>query len=397
MTVLQGLIAFFALLGGYLALRDAWRAFQDWRTISWRRVEEAAAKLFSIIRRSGYTPDLIVGIGRGGLITAGLLAARFRQSKEYRMSMIPVAAIDRFYLKVEGRRKSVRFSGFHSLDIYDKQILVVNADTYTGSTLGNAKRVLEWDRPKTVKTGTLFAFTKRAKSPPQDPDFWGEQLSESQRRRPLPWRDADYHFDTVHDVESVSGTLAVLHGFVAAGKTSVADAITKGLRFSPLYSDSYWFRYGIERRDHDRSENARHNEHMLGRCWSALGSGSDVVLDCTSRVRSYREDIRRSLAKTDVTLIFVWCLCSEESALERIERRTFIGPHDFGTKFEYQRVKKSFENFGANEEDQSNVLKVDTDGLECEIWRAVSEEAEEEMRRIKEVIEQHYFTKVEKR
>ena len=69
------------ILGGLLVLYELGRAFfylyKDSREFSWNKIEQAGNTLFEKIAESQFEPDLIVGLGRGGTIAAGLLAARF--------------------------------------------------------------------------------------------------------------------------------------------------------------------------------------------------------------------------------------------------------------------------------------------------------------------------------
>ncbi len=152
------------------------------------------------------------------------------------------------------------------------------------------EEVLSWDKPKEIRTATILSFTKNKKQP-FEAEFGGIEITPSKKKKRLPWRSKNYEFGSQHDIGSLSSVIVVLHGHVATGKKSVTDAIAKGLGYNPLYSDLYWFKYGLGKREHDRGISATHNKHMLGRYWFAFGSGYNVVLDCTSRWLPYRNDI----------------------------------------------------------------------------------------------------------
>ncbi|MCK4272773.1 hypothetical protein KAX22_08990, partial [bacterium] len=309
--------------------------------------------------------------------------------------IIPIATIDRIYLMEHGRRRDVAIVGIHNLDVHGKKLLVLNADTYTGTTLIKAVEHLEWDHPKIIKTGCLILY--KGRKPGFQPDFFGEKLALRKADRPLPWRGTEYPFDTEEDVALSKRVLVVLHGLVATGKTSVTRAISKGLGHTPIYSDWYWFKYGLRDRHLNTNVSVHHNNHMLALCLSAIGTGYDAVLDCTSRWGAFRNDCQNRLAQYSVQVVFVRCYCTESSSIDRINRRQFIGPYDFGTEFEYSRVKKEYQEINTEETAQINLVEVDTDALICKIVNCVGdEELRQKMKSIRHAIEDHYFSKLTK-
>lgn len=397
-SMISSIVSIFAILGGILTLyhlyRIVYRFVCDQKVFSWEDIERANNILFDKIRKSQYKPDLIVGLGRGGAIVAGLLAAKFRESPDHGFRLIPISSIDRFYILEGKRRVEAIISGFHTLDAFGKNLLVVNADSYSGATLQKAKEVLLWDHPTDVKTGTVIAFTRKRKKPWYDPDYCGEKLPVEKAKKRLPWRTDEYSLDEQQNLELSDRVLVVLHGLVATGKTSAADAIVKQLGFTPLYSDWYWFKYGLQERDKDRGVSAAHNKHMLGRCWSALASGSDTVLDCTARWSSFRQELNLVFSQSGAKVVFVQCHCSEESAKQRIERRQIIGPHDFGTLYEYDRVKSDFQAISGEEESSINLIRVDTDKLRIELPSSNDKKTMDICRNIGNAIENHYLSRL---
>jgi hypoxanthine phosphoribosyltransferase/predicted kinase len=394
---LDNLIKYFAVLGGCLALYNfgilIHRAFSGLQCFTWKIIEQAGEHLFKELIESDFIPDVIVGLGRGGSIAAGILAALYRESSYFKNRMIPITSIDRIYLVRNGKRHSAIITGFHNIDVYQKNVLIINADTYSGRTLQRAKEVLSWDEPKIILTGTFLSFTKDIK-PHFEADFCGSKLPASQKKKRLPWREKNYKFEDEQDVNSLKNVLVVLHGHVATGKTSVTDSIVKGLGYTPLYSDWFWFKHGLGSREHDPARSVTHNKHMLGRCWSALGNGYNVVLDSTTRWESYRNKIKAAFSETGISIIFIRCFCSKEEALQRIEKRKFIGPHDFGTAHEYERVAREFDEISDDEKEHMNLLNVNTESLTCEITRSMNAEMKELMKRITQAIENNYFSKI---
>lgn len=391
------LVEIFAILGGLLCLYESVvalrRLVREWRRFSWDAILRATDKLHENITAKKFDPDMIVGLGRGGAIAAGLLAARFRQDPKGSGRVIPISAVDRVYLsKPNGGRKDVVIVGIHHLDVYGKNALILNADTYSGATLEKALLALSPDEPKTLKTASLFVYMREGKNPAYAPDFVGEFVPVRKVNKRLPWRQGKYPLEDEVDFRDKHAVLIVLHGLVATGKTSVANAIAKGLRYTPVYSDWYWYKHGLLARDKDPAVSVKHNNHMLDLCWSVIAGDNHAILDCTTRWFSFRRDIRTSFAARGVTVIFVRCSCSEQSALDRIQRRTFLGPHDFGTKSEYERVKKDYNPIEQDEARQLCLIDVDTDALSCVLVNSTVQDRDNEiLADIRHAIEQYYL------
>ena len=381
---MTALVNVFAILGGLLCLYEIVvvmrRASRNWRRFSWDAIQKATDKLTQAITGSKFEPDLIVGLGRGGAIAAGLIAARLRQRASGDGRVIPISAIDRVYLTGRnGTRRDVVVAGIHALDVYGKRVLVLNADTYSGATLHKAVEALRPDEPKEIKTASLFVYMREGKKPAYAPSYWGEDVPVHKVNKRLPWRAGGYPLEEEVDFRETRRVLVALHGLVATGKTSVADAITRGLGLTPIYSDWYWFKYGLHDRDVDPSVSVRHNNHMLDLCWSVIASDRDVVLDCTTRWPEYRREILESFGGRGVHVIFVRCVCTEESALARIEKRIFIGPHDFGTRREYDRIKHDYKPIDAAEQSVMNLVEVNTDKLSCSVVNQLPGDADGEI------------------
>ncbi|MHC4741889.1 MAG: AAA family ATPase [Planctomycetota bacterium] len=394
------LINIFAVLGGLLCIYEVAkvvkRIIQERRVFSWREIQNAGDRLFDEIVKSEYRPDIIVGLGRGGAIVAGLIAARFREYEPFHGKMIPIGILDRIYILDEkGERVDVVITGIHHLDVHEKNVLVLNADTYSGTTLNEARKALRWDRPSDVKRGSLFVFERRGRKPVLEPNFHGETPRLRKADKRLPWRAKEYPLEDERDLHQGDSILVVLHGLVATGKTSATDAIVKDLGFTPIYSDWYWFKYGLQRRNEDHSVSQRHNEHMLALCKSVIVSGCSAVLDCTSRWKSFRDDIRKAFHDLRVPVVFVRCSCPRDSALQRIRKRRVIGPHDFGTKYEYERVLRDFNEIEENEINQINLVHADTDALEVDVLHSTDMLALESiLSSVCSAIKKEYFDKL---
>jgi len=360
------------------------------RIFSWETILRAADSVCDGLTERKFVPDMIVGIGRGGAVAAGIVAARMRQGLHEGSRIIPMSTIDRVYLK----GGEVVIAGIHNLDVYRKRVLVINADTYSGETLIRADQALSLDRPQEVRTATLIMVLRDGKPPLHSVGFYGTQVP---KRKDLPWRPPDYPLRQETEFSDKESVLVVLHGLVATGKTSIAEAIVKGLGYTPIYSDWYWFKYGLQNRDLDGGGvSHNHNNHMYVLCWSVIASNRNAVLDCTTRWRIFREQLLDGFSKHGVHVVFIRCSCSEESALRRIKKRTFIGPHDFGTEWEYKRVKKEYAPIDDEEFAKMNLIDVNTDSLTCSVT-TVQKDSIKAVDEICEAIQRWYFQPFKKR
>lgn len=225
------------------------------------------------------------------------------------------------------------------------------------------------------------------------PEYIGKSLRESRHRR-LPWR-TERHQKDEEPPRLHERVLVVLHGHVAAGKTSTASSLLKDNQFElrEISSDAYWFKHGTGNRDKEPEPNADHNWFMIQLCWSVLGSGHNVVLDSTTRSSEHRKRIQEEFEKWNVTVIFIRCRCSEQSALERIKKRLYIGKTDFGDYEQYERIKTQFVEIGIDEEKKLNILDVNTDTNACKITHSKSQEATGVMDQLIKLIDENYLKK----
>ncbi len=120
----------------------------DCQIVSWEEAYRLELELASRIKSSGYRPDLVVAIGRGGFVPARVVCDRLlhTQLTSIRIERWGVAAH-----KLE--RATIRFP--LSVDISNMSVLVVDDVTDTGDTLSSALEYLWSMEPADVKTGVL--------------------------------------------------------------------------------------------------------------------------------------------------------------------------------------------------------------------------------------------------
>ncbi len=133
------------------------------QVVSWDEAYQLERSLASRIKSSGYRPDLIIAIGRGGFVPARVVCDLLlhTQLTSIRIERWGVAA-----RKLE--RATIRFP--LSVSILDAKVLVIDDVTDTGDTLSAALEYLWGMQPEDVKTGVLHhKISSRVK-----PDYCAE-------------------------------------------------------------------------------------------------------------------------------------------------------------------------------------------------------------------------------
>ncbi len=107
--------------------------------------DEFDAEVRELAQRIDYTPDIVVGIARGGVIPAALLSKILKVK-------------DMFVLKLE-REGERKISAFLVSDISGKKILLVEDMLETGRGLIAGKKFLE-EKGAEVRTACLYTMPK---------------------------------------------------------------------------------------------------------------------------------------------------------------------------------------------------------------------------------------------
>ena len=123
--------------------------------ISWKKVETLTSKIVTQMKDDGpeFKPDLIIGVGRGGIISAGLLCSTLindgRQSKTIRIETVNTIRKENDSIsRINSKKREVSHTFYYEvqkidfdLSVWnDKCILVVIGETITGQTLSSMKK-----------------------------------------------------------------------------------------------------------------------------------------------------------------------------------------------------------------------------------------------------------------
>jgi len=254
------------VLGGFVVNGQIYafikRRISEHFVFTWPQVVSGIDKLVYQVSKGGFEPNMVIGLGRGGAIVAGLFASKLREkyegdAKNSNDKLVEIALIDRIYLPNDGTEKEARITGLHTIDVTGKRILVLTADFYTGITVKKSKAALLDAKPEDIRTGCLFLFKLARGRSIEKPDFRGAEVPHRHVKKRLPWRGTNYKLEGKANLSvTQKPLLGVLHGHVATGKTNTTYAIGKAadLEFEAIHSDVYWFRYGLQNRHLDGGE-----------------------------------------------------------------------------------------------------------------------------------------------
>jgi hypoxanthine phosphoribosyltransferase len=146
------------------------------RRFGWKQVASLVRSMIDEMRGRGYSPDLVLGIGRGGSILAGMLAGN--------LGHLPLAVLDTVLEHPDGvSRVRFRFPDCCP-SLKDKNVLIVVGELYSGEDMRHAIDYVRRRHPHDIKTAALLTHPAASVRP----DFIGFRSA-----KPLsaPWRMTD--------------------------------------------------------------------------------------------------------------------------------------------------------------------------------------------------------------
>ena len=116
--------------------------------ISWSEVERLCQRLAGLVRESGYRPDLVIAIGRGGYVPARLMCDWL-----HIMGLTSIKV--EHYLSGANRQEEAVIRYPLKADIRGLRVLVVDDVNDTGDTLEAAMQHLQAFQPGEIRTAVM--------------------------------------------------------------------------------------------------------------------------------------------------------------------------------------------------------------------------------------------------
>lgn len=149
--------------------------------ISWSEVQRLCQRLAVLIRESGYRPDLVVAIGRGGYVPARLICDS--------LSIMGLTSIKiEHYLSGADRQEEAVIRYPLKADIRGLRVLIVDDVNDTGDTLDLATQHLQKFQPAEIRTAVMHHKTVTR----FDVDYYA--------RKVIKWRWLIYPWAVTEDI-----------------------------------------------------------------------------------------------------------------------------------------------------------------------------------------------------
>ncbi|MFH1448296.1 MAG: phosphoribosyltransferase [Candidatus Micrarchaeota archaeon] len=150
----------------------------EYDKLTWGRIEELCEELARQVRDSGFKPDVLVGVARGGWIPTRIISDIL---KVYKVASIGVV----FYTSVGKTLEKPKLTQELNVDIRGKRVLLVDDVSDSGESLLLAKQKVEALSPSELKTATLH-YKPRSKI---KPDFF---IKETEEWLVYPWERREF-------------------------------------------------------------------------------------------------------------------------------------------------------------------------------------------------------------
>jgi len=196
------------------------------KTLTWKDIEKDVKKL--AFRVSGYRPQVIVGIPRGGSIVATLLSYhlqllshRLRSRTRSYLVHYPRSPLkyDKFGVPVISERPDPIVAG--------KRVLVVDEGQITGVTINTVCRIVKEAGAARIRTAVLYVIGKITDKPPDY--FAHDELSQLvrypwKRFLGVSWKESRFMSSTSRDLSSTRFTFP--HELEKAGQV-LAEEVSR--------------------------------------------------------------------------------------------------------------------------------------------------------------------------
>lgn len=121
----------------------------EFEVVSWEHFYQLTLELVDKVLKSGYVPEVIIGICRGGLVPLRIFSDEFEETE---IGIIRVA----FYEDVKKTSSEPKILQDVNVDVSGRRVLVVDDVADTGRSLEIVRRHLESKGAREVKVATVY-------------------------------------------------------------------------------------------------------------------------------------------------------------------------------------------------------------------------------------------------
>lgn len=188
MIIVTWLGYLFALIGFAATIYKSIQVWLNLKVLSWGDVDKCCKKVIKQIRNSGFKPDVIVTIGRGGAVFGAILSGNTSSHKDkHQKSNIPILGVDRIYEWENNCRNEIPNKMVSFAPLAGKKILLVAGDILSGGTMKFHLNQLEEVNVKGIRTACIV----KGSSSTLHPDYFGKEILADFR---MPWMYKGYGY-----------------------------------------------------------------------------------------------------------------------------------------------------------------------------------------------------------
>lgn len=182
LSIVGGIIG--GVVGIEYILRRVIESFKNRKAISWSKFVKMIRQTMKEMKEKQYTPDLIIGCGRGGGIMASVLSGNLGVPVGSEKSHVPFITCDRTHIWRQGQRTATHIIRIPQIDFRIKtNILLTIAAINTGVTINTLKNeIIKQARAKelSIKVYSVIKYYDSNLTP----DFYN---IESKELLKMPW------------------------------------------------------------------------------------------------------------------------------------------------------------------------------------------------------------------
>ena len=184
--------------------------------VSWNRIHDLSKTVAKNVRNSGFQPDLIIGLARGGFVPSRNLADLLGVN-----DLVSIKVVHWGVTATKDGKAELKYP--IKIDLKEKKVLIVDDITDTGESMIVAKDYVQSLGPAEIKTATLMHINHSKFVP----DFYAEEVDKND------WMWFIFPWCFVEDVSSL--LVKVMENNGNASLSSIKQGIEERFKVSIEY------------------------------------------------------------------------------------------------------------------------------------------------------------------